>query len=112
MMDANDKSVPGNAQVVSPAERRSGSERRLAGRRKADRKSACVALPDSGSQEPARPPSANPEAAGSGPVTVRKYYFRSFEDRRQGVDRRTPAQADDPQMTANDADRPLPSQEE
>jgi hypothetical protein len=83
------------------AERRSGIERRMSsGRRRAE---SAGATPDA----PATRPLKEPES-------VRKYHFRSFEDRRGGIDRRVPpgdhesgscrtlSDADDERLTADD----------
>jgi hypothetical protein len=81
------------------AERRSGIERRMSsGRRRAE---STGATPDA----PATRPLKEPES-------VRKYHFRSFEDRRGGIDRRVGdhesgscrslPDADDERLTADD----------
>jgi hypothetical protein len=115
-MNANDQGWSKDADAAPPAERRAGGERRTSGRRRADR-----SLGDPAPDPPAGPGApaglshawapgtapASSEAASNAPAgmkaaIIRKYHFRSFDDRRLGIDRRTPPDADDGRLSADE----------
>jgi hypothetical protein len=117
-MDANDQGWRTGADAAPPAERRATGERRSRGRRRADRSLADPApdapagpgapFPDAPSNAwlpgtgPAGNEAANSAPAGMKAAVIRKYHFRSFDDRRLGIDRRTPPGADDGRLSADE----------
>ena len=95
-MEGEGEGLGKTERAARAAERRSGSDRRTSThRRQADRKSA-----GSASEAPAGPSDAEP--LDKEPKIVRKFYFRSFEDRRLGIDRRALPDADDERLTADE----------
>ena len=79
-MDRDGESVQENEQAAPPAERRSGTERRMSrGRRRTE---SAGAAPD------APAPDGLASTSPAKPKSVRKFHFRSFEARRAGADRR------------------------
>ncbi len=110
MMDVNDKSLPAGAEGAPAAERRSGGDRRQGGRRKGDRSSADLAAAtpanptakDPASTTSSDPATPDPAPAAGSPPIIRKYHFRSFEDRRQSLDRRTPPAREDDRLSTDE----------
>ena len=101
-MDAKNEGLPGTADAGLSAERRSGTDRRAAAmRRHADRRLAGLA-PDM----PAEPAGGTPVSQGrpdGEPAIARKFHFRSFEDRRLGIERRIRPDANDERLTTEEA---------
>lgn len=109
-MDAQEEGLPENADAAARAERRSGGDRRLSGRRRSDRSAA----------DPAPDPRAEVSGAGLASAWVpgaeslprapsesewavaRRFHFRSFDDRRLGVERRAAPSADDGRLTTDE----------
>jgi hypothetical protein len=106
LMDAQDQGLPKRADAVPAAERRSDTDRRMPGaRRQADRRAAAP-TPDTPAQlsflEPASEAKASEAKASATPAIARKFYFRSFDDRRLGIDRRAAPDADDERLTTDE----------
>jgi hypothetical protein len=79
-MGADGESFQENEHAALSAERRSGIERRMSrGRRRSELTGAALDAP-----APDLPALTSPKE----PESVRKYYFRSFESRRGGTERR------------------------
>jgi hypothetical protein len=101
-MSAKDEGLPGTADAGPSAERRSSTDRRMAAmRRHADRRAIGLA-PDMPAEPASRAPDSQSPSSAE-PAVARKFHFRSFEDRRLGIERRTAPDADDERLTTDEA---------